>query len=234
MAGVEEQIQQQKAINHWAPTTPEKLPSEASMNPALEVTSSETPNTSQPPSESGSTQPTTPSSAVQTRSIKPPMTRQTGKAMPIIPAVPTIPSLSRQSRKQSTSIISDTSRRLGSATTEDVSPKAPEEPASLQVKENVPTSADVKPLPSNVKPAPRSWADLVRSQATTRAVSNSQGDGLNATQLNGTDSKRIESLTEVLNKFSVRRSESETKMHFLKPRGLVNTGNMCYMNAVRL
>ena len=39
-----------------------------------------------------------------------------------------------------------------------------------------------------------------------------------------------ESLAESLRSFSVDANDS--KIAFLKPRGLVNTGNMCYMNSV--
>ena len=228
--GGEKPAQQQTSINHWPSATPENPPLDVSMTPTLEVTSSETPNTSQPPSESGSTQPTTPSSAVQMGSIKTPTPRNTNK--PIIPAVPCIPSLSHQSRKKSTSIVSDTSKRLESTTLENGSPSISEEPAAHEVKDAAPVSANAKSQPSIARPAPKSWADLVRSQGTTKATSSPQADGLKPTQPNGTGTNRMESLTEVLNKFSVRASESETKIHFLKPRGLVNTGNMCYMNSV--
>ena len=40
------------------------------------------------------------------------------------------------------------------------------------------------------------------------------------------------SLAEILGKFGVRSQDSDSKVAFTKPRGLVNTGNMCYMNSV--
>lgn len=46
--------------------------------------------------------------------------------------------------------------------------------------------------------------------------------------------QKSESMSDVLASLggeSVRYSE---KIAFLEPRGLVNTGNMCYMNSVRL
>jgi ubiquitin carboxyl-terminal hydrolase 10 len=47
--------------------------------------------------------------------------------------------------------------------------------------------------------------------------------------VNGPAAPRGNSLADVLASFSV---ESEKKVTFLEPRGLVNTGNLCYMNSV--
>ena len=46
---------------------------------------------------------------------------------------------------------------------------------------------------------------------------------------NGTQPPRAASLAEALRQYNV---EGETPLSFLEPRGLVNTGNMCYMNSV--
>jgi ubiquitin carboxyl-terminal hydrolase 10 len=46
---------------------------------------------------------------------------------------------------------------------------------------------------------------------------------------NGPAVPRSNTLADVLASFSV---DSEKKVTFLEPRGLVNTGNLCYMNSV--
>ena len=50
-------------------------------------------------------------------------------------------------------------------------------------------------------------------------------------QLNGFDSPKAGSIASVLSTFGAPGT-NESKIAFLEPRGLVNTGNMCYMNAV--
>jgi len=47
--------------------------------------------------------------------------------------------------------------------------------------------------------------------------------------VNGTGASNSGSLGDVLRSYTV---ESDNKIPFLEPRGLVNTGNMCYMNSV--
>jgi ubiquitin carboxyl-terminal hydrolase 10 len=51
---------------------------------------------------------------------------------------------------------------------------------------------------------------------------------------NGLGPAKNETLSDVLNTMDVTASHSAAKIAFLKPRGLVNTGNMCYMNSVCL
>lgn len=41
-----------------------------------------------------------------------------------------------------------------------------------------------------------------------------------------------ESLVDVLSSLGVGSENSGNKVAFVEPRGLVNTGNMCYMNSV--
>lgn len=73
---------------------------------------------------------------------------------------------------------------------------------------------------------PKTWADLVRSKASAAHV---QGALNGALLTNGTDQSRNGSIGEVLKQFDV---DEHAKLPFLEPRGLVNTGNMCYMNSV--
>jgi ubiquitin carboxyl-terminal hydrolase 10 len=84
--------------------------------------------------------------------------------------------------------------------------------------------------PPAIKPAPKSWADLVRSKLPAPAsVQQPKSNGAAPEKAFGVSNAG--SLAEVIRSFSVN---SGAKLVFLKPRGLVNTGNMCYMNSVSL
>ena len=87
------------------------------------------------------------------------------------------------------------------------------------------TPEDSQPLVSP-KVAPKSCSDLVRTNSSLAAI-NSLANGVTSEDLS--DTKRAGSVGEVLMNFDVRDSH---KVPFLEPRGLVNTGNMCYMNSV--
>lgn len=78
----------------------------------------------------------------------------------------------------------------------------------------------------SVPVAPKSWADLVRKQAAANGVSSGAGVSV----FNGFGAATNENLGDVLGGINV--AEEPSKVSFLRPRGLVNTGNMCYMNSV--
>ena len=78
------------------------------------------------------------------------------------------------------------------------------------------------------KAPPKSWADLVRTKAPSSSPAGPPSSTTGALT-NGVNVTRITSPGEALGDFSVH---SERKICFLEPRGLVNTGNMCYMNSV--
>ena len=87
------------------------------------------------------------------------------------------------------------------------------------------TEADSTPTPA---PAPKSWADLVRTKGPQpTAVQQANGNGVGAKDAFG--ASKSAPLAEAIRGFSVN---SNAKVSFLEPRGLVNTGNMCYMNSV--
>lgn len=93
--------------------------------------------------------------------------------------------------------------------------------------------------PPPVKAAPTSWANLF-SKPVGKAISGSQGteiEGVNGDSadvaVGGTGSAfskaNASSLAEAIRSYRV---DSADKVSLLEPRGLINTGNMCYMNSV--
>jgi ubiquitin carboxyl-terminal hydrolase 10 len=183
----------------------------------------ETPLTSQPQSEEAhSTNPTTPSSAkhapVTPNGDTTPVAEKQARK-PAVPAVPLIAPISKSSSEHSTiPSVEKASEKVDGrddgqsaieedkAETEDVSALAPAPQAWAK---------------------PKAWAGLFNPSAPNANVSKgekgSTGDH-NASKAN------TESLADALRSFIVESNDS--KIAFLKPRGLVNTGNMCYMNSV--
>jgi ubiquitin carboxyl-terminal hydrolase 10 len=80
------------------------------------------------------------------------------------------------------------------------------------------------------KAAPKSWAELLRSKNAAAAKQAPVVTNGNAVANAGTAPKS-NSLADVLASFSVH---SDKKVAFLEPRGLVNSGNLCYMNSVSI
>lgn len=212
-----------------APQAPEHNVAAASSDP-------QTPVTSHAPSETDSTQPTTPSSsAVPPPSSRAQSTQSQAKsarpAVPIVPVVPIIP----QSPSTSKQISQDAARR-GSTTPKSSAARPVSE---VEGEPQTPTAAASTPVESNEestkeasapKPAPKSWADLVRtkgSQVTGSSTSNIPPAGTS-----GLGVSKSASLVDVLSNLGTNVDEYSNKIAFVEPRGLVNTGNMCYMNSV--
>lgn len=169
----------------------------------------QTPTTSQAPSESDSTHPTTPSSTtLASRSRDQIQTPKQTTIVPVVPILPQVPVTPKQS---------------GSAHEHEQrdSAQVPGEAAGQESPEQATT-----PAPA----APKSWADLVRAKSARAAgiVPNVpvESDNLQA--------PRSESLGDVLASLGPNVDQFGEKIAFLEPRGLVNTGNMCYMNSVCL
>ena len=79
--------------------------------------------------------------------------------------------------------------------------------------------------PSKPEP-PKSWADLVRTK-NARAAASAQPNGVSSA-LKAPAVPKSASLAEALRQYT----SASGRLSFLEPRGLVNTGNMCYMNSV--
>jgi ubiquitin carboxyl-terminal hydrolase 10 len=196
----------------------------------------QTSQTSQAPSETGSTDLTTPSPAVTPQPTKSqqtptPQARTVRPVVPIIPAVPILPlspKTSRQSHRDSVSAVSATSQTPQLPT--DSEPGRRSSATSVQPASDVsPVASAGTPKPASPPPAPKSWADLVRSKSSPRPSTTAAP----LTQFpNGLGHAKSETLSDVLNAIDVTATQTAAKIAFLKPRGLVNTGNMCYMNSV--
>lgn len=183
----------------------------------------QTPVTSHAPSESDSTHPTTPSSTatpqLASRSRGQPQTpsqpaKQTGPLLPVVPILP-------QASAAKQAVVPGKQTDLATA-----EPTA--ETVASSTQEEADESASEK-LATPPQTAPKSWADLVRSKNQARASNVAP----NAPAETGSmQPSRSESIGDVLHNLGSDVEQYGEKISFLEPRGLVNTGNMCYMNSV--
>ena len=218
-------------------------PHQVSQDPALPedcepISSSlETPLTSHAPSEEDSTQPTTPSSIIaqvtpQTQ-INPStktLNRPHALPLPIIPVIPNFPSVSKTQKRPSVGGSSDVKPQERSNEDHLVAAvEAGNQTKSVDASRN-PESVAARTSPATT-PAQQSWADLTKAQSNPRNSNKIQDNGV--AQSNGLTTSKVTSLAEALSSFNVDDVKRDAKLSFLEPRGLVNTGNMCYMNSVR-
>jgi ubiquitin carboxyl-terminal hydrolase 10 len=214
-----------------ADTTPEEPPPQVSTgnDEKTDVRPiTPTPIASDAPSEDTSTQPTTPASSVPTPSAKSQQTPTQPKARPVsgtvIPALPQSPIAVRRGHRDS--VVSTQSK----ASEEPVSASQTTEPTTAEGDDAASSGETASaPAPAAPKPKPSSWASLLRpAQSASAAPSVVSG----SSSVNGGLTGRGEALADALNNMNVS-SDVPTKISFIQPRGLVNTGNMCYMNSVR-
>ncbi|EME38951.1 hypothetical protein DOTSEDRAFT_75600 [Dothistroma septosporum NZE10] len=179
----------------------------------------ETPATSQAPSESDFTHGSTPATPAQAtnNSPKPTLTQQHARrdtttkiAVPVVPALPKAP-------KEATS----------APTTADQEPETTLKADDRQsaIAEEATNVEEEEPKPASAAP-PKSWADLVKKNAKpTASAPASNGAAVS----NNIPLPKSASLADALKQYDVQR---DVQVSFLEPRGLVNTGNMCYMNSI--
>jgi ubiquitin carboxyl-terminal hydrolase 10 len=193
----------------------------------------ETPSTNHAPSEEISTNPTTPSSQQQTLSIAGDTTPVAPKPLPktAIPAVPVIPALPKSLPRE----LSKTSPELNKAQ----SSAFARETIALPVETQAPAFGDavlqdsvvdgrkegVTALPAWSRP--KVWSGLFNSSQTSAPPIIEAHRG--SVALDSTK-PTTNSLADILKSFSATSNDS--KIPFIEPRGLVNSGNMCYMNSV--
>ena len=205
--------------------TPTEEPEESQASTVAGPSDAEvdTPSTSHPPSEVDLAQSTAPSATTpsSTQQAVPPVDAVKKHARnPTIPAVPRVP------------IKAVNASSAASTTQQSVKSPAAPQPDVSQVgdvaaaPQDSGANAQEKPKPA----APKSWAELLRAKNASKAAqpvappSNSV-----PTTTNGPVVQKSNTLADVLASFSV---DSENKVSFIEPRGLVNSGNLCYMNSV--
>jgi ubiquitin carboxyl-terminal hydrolase 10 len=120
--------------------------------------------------------------------------------------------------------------------------EGPEIPDSELEKEPQAAEKAELPAPAPAKSAPKLWAGLfagssaaakapstgASSPSTTHAAA-TNGPAESTDNTTGFISSNVKSLAEALRAYRVGNGE---KVVFIEPRGLRNTGNMCYMNSV--
>ena len=184
-------------------------------------------------SDHGSTDATTPVSTAPAKLAQVPMAKPSNRPQPIVPVVPMIPSLGKAKKSSSTAAMDlekpadaviPVESDIASVSNEQTTVAGSDAGSSI-------TDERQRPAVTPARQAPKSWADLVRSQALPPAQSDaSQAPSTaNSTTL---PYGANESLADVLSSFEIPQANGTSKIAFLKPRGLINTGNMCYMNSV--
>ncbi|KAI4756589.1 cysteine proteinase [Aureobasidium sp. EXF-3400] len=173
----------------------------------------ETPATSQAPSEADVNTATPQSTAVEVSKPATPQSQAKKDTRPAVPIVPAVPA-ARPKTEAAPAVASATEQ---SAPAADSAPEADAEAKSAE---------PATPAP---KAAPKSWADLMRSKNSAAAAAASTAAVNGASATNGATPSRASTLAGALKQFNV---DNNDKIAFLEPRGLVNTGNMCYMNSI--
>jgi ubiquitin carboxyl-terminal hydrolase 10 len=91
-------------------------------------------------------------------------------------------------------------------------------------------NATPAPPPPKAWSQPKAWGGVFNKAGPS--VSTASSDNGSKVAAPTTGQSNSESLAEALRTFSAEANDA--KVTFLEPRGLVNTGNMCYMNSVSI
>jgi ubiquitin carboxyl-terminal hydrolase 10 len=144
-------------------------------------------------------------------------------AVPVIPALPK--AVARDTRPSSEKVPEEPQLQNPVGEIEQTENKADTSAADEAQAEEV----KVISPPPNAWAKPKAWAGLFNATGGTSSSSTNNGGLATVTTFGKSNS---ESLAETLKSFNAVSNDS--KIAFLEPRGLVNTGNMCYMNSVGL
>ncbi|KAF2106432.1 hypothetical protein BDV96DRAFT_654637 [Lophiotrema nucula] len=216
-----DEVEKKNGGHEDAEQTPTDEPDDSQTSTIAAASEIETPSTSHPPSEIDSTRPTPP-----TTSMPPPQSRPAGAThartatKPVVPLIPI----------RSTKAPSAASTTQKSVTADKEEPKK-EEVAAAATPEATPSAEETPKASPPPKPAPpKSWAELLRTKpAPAPAPAQAAAAPNGVVTANGATGSKSNSLADVLASFSV---DSDKKVSFLEPRGLVNSGNLCYMNSI--
>ena len=211
----------------------------------------DTPSPQTVPSEDkSSTSQTTPASTSSahtdsTTTATPSMaTKPTSRAA--VPAVPVVPIVPKAGAKDAKSL--PTSEETSPEQKQTVQTTPSEKAAEASAGSDGASQSEVKPepAPAPVKAAPKLWTGLFAKTASTSPQATTTGTaGAAVGSTNGASTEasagvltsagfakaNASSLAEALRAYRVGGGY---KTAFLEPRGLINTGNMCYMNSVSL
>lgn len=184
----------------------------------------ETPATSQAPSESDFAQTSTPTTPAQAATSSPKTQQHARKDTRTAIAVPNIGGLPKA---KGTPTSAEKQPQQSAATSGEAAPAQAESSTVLDgTAETTPTETPKSPA----KPAaPKSWADLVRTNELKKTAA--------AAKVNGTPvTNGVQPLPKSAPLADALRQHTVTNeiLSFLEPRGLVNPGNMCYMNSVSI
>ncbi|PVH71479.1 cysteine proteinase [Cadophora sp. DSE1049] len=183
----------------------------------------ETPSTSHPASEENSTNPTTPSSQQASASVAgetTPVPKQRANG-PVVPALPKVIREAKATPEKKEDAQPETTPAAVGETSAEVT-KPTSDGDKEEVKQETPAPAP------KAWSTPKLWTGLFNPSAANSTAPPSES-GLGSTTP-AVAKSNAESLAEALRSFNAVTNDS--KVAFLKPRGLVNTGNMCYMNSV--
>lgn len=176
-------------------------------------------------------------SAGEEGTTKAPATTDASVTRPAAPAVPVVPVLPKHGPKPSASDASVTAEQ--EKTNGDAAKSENQEVATDASPELQANGTSHPPSPV-VKAPPTSWANLFAKPSTraqTGLNGSAGGDAVNGDSTDAANNfpgsafskTNASSLAQAIQSYQV---ENNDKIDFLEPRGLINTGNMCYMNSV--
>lgn len=150
--------------------------------------------------------------------------------VPVVPIVPITPLVTSNSvtspRPKEDGKAKSTDEQLVSAQL-DLDIKFPEKSEDGADAVNAVENTELAAQPERV--VPKSWAELLRGKSLGQVTGSPNSVASTGGSTNGSTIPKSVTVADALKTYSV---ENEAAISFLEPRGLVNTGNMCYMNSV--